>query len=175
MPKPTGPQFSMPSGGLTPGEPSLPLYRYINLHHGDTDWADSVDDALVGKKTADVGNEVLDRSTQRRLGSHWTHDFNFVKDWADYHTNTNNSTSVILEASHPGAEHIMDWSNPRDKGTLEDIVVSEDFRDMALPEVSIRPGTPMNIRAVHVSGPDPTDKFAPNILHRLPITRQHPA
>jgi len=175
MPRPDGPQFSMPSGGITPGEPSLPLYRYINLRHNDPDFADLVDDVLVGKKSADVGNQVIDKSTERRLGSHWTHDFDFVKDWAEHNSNTDNSTSIIFEADHPGPEHIMDWENPRDKRTLEDIVVSEDFKDQSLPEVSVRPGTPMNIRAVHISGPDPKDKFAWNILHRVPTNRQHHA
>lgn len=178
MTKPLGPQFNMPTGGLTRGESSLPLYRYINLKHKDPDFSDLVDDTLEGKSgrtSEDIGNQVLDKSTERRLGSHWTHDFDFVKDWADYHTNTDNSTSIILEASHPGNEHIMDWDNQRDKQTLEDIVVSEDFKDMSLPEVSVRPGTPMNLRAVHISGPDPKDRFAPNILHRIPTNRQHPA
>lgn len=175
MSKPLGPQFNMPTGGLTRGESSLPLYRYIKLRHNDPEFSDLVDDTLVGKASADIGNQVLDKSTQSRLGSHWTHDFDFVKDWADYHTNTDNYTSVILEAEHPGNEHIMDWDNQHDKQTLEDIVVSEDFKDSSLPEVSVRPGTPMSLRAVHISGPDPKDKFAPNILHRIPTTRQHPA
>ena len=175
MPAPDGPQFQMPSGGITPGAEGLPLYRYIKLKHNDPDFGNAVDDALVAGKGRSIAGKVADLSTQRRLGSHWTHDYEQAKEWADYHGNTDNTLSVIMEAEHPGTHHTMDWNNPKDVGTLENIVVSKEFNDMALPEVSIRPGAPMTVKALHLSGPDPKDKFAQNILHRVPVNKKHEA
>ena len=138
------PRNGMPQGGITPGDEHQPLYRAIDLH-----------------KTAKGKTTSLRAATAGSLGSHWTHDLEEAKDWTTYMHNGH-----ILEARHPGHSNVMSWDNPKDVETLDRTVVSKrglNYRSEGTPEVAVRPGTQMQVTAVHING------------KRFPVNKVHPA
>ena len=170
-----GPQFQMPTRGTTGGDPSLPLYRQLDIRHDDPNFAGEVASAIRSGKTGKVANKLVGMATQGRLGSHWTHDIEQVRSYSDQSEHGDNVTSIILEAPHPGAEHVMSWDNPSDDKIMNQIVGGREYRNAVQPEVPIRPGTPMRINAVHSRGPVPSDPYAQDVDHRVTGQWQHHA
>lgn len=137
---------SMPTRGLTRGDPSKPIYRTLALE----------------------GPNPLGRS----LGTHWTHDLEQAKSYAydnEEHAPAKYTHHVILEADHPGHQHVMDWSKPEDRKILHDTVMGNPSD--ADPEIPIRPGAPIHVRAIHHLNPEGSDED----FTRRPVDQHHVA
>lgn len=176
MPKPDGPQFKMPASGVTRGTPRLPLYRQMEIHHNDPEFAAFVEEAIRSGRHSDIAPTLMKMATRDRLGSHWTHDIEQVRAYSDQSEHGDTATSIILEAQHPGETHIMDWDNPKDAPIMSRLIGgSKEDSGFIQPEVPVRPGTPMKIKAIHIRGPVPTDPYAQDIDHRVTGNWKHNA
>lgn len=124
------PQFQMPERGTVLGDPSLPLYRVLDL-----------------PEEIDTPKKALKHALSHpRLGSHFSHDLSQLEDWSAYGARNR----FAFEVEHPGTEHVLSWDNPSHKNALESLVIGENHKDAANPsEVPIKPGTPLKIVAVH--------------------------
>lgn len=107
------------------GDPAKPLYRRLS------------------------GVRSIEDINTASLGRHWTHD----AEWAlDPVTEVSQDdfgpeNEFVVEAEHPGRDAVMTWE--ADKDEMDRYVGPEEFDGAYIPEVPIRGGTPMNIRAVH--------------------------
>lgn len=108
------------------GDPAKPLYRRLG------------------------GIQNIEDINTQALGRHWTHD----PEWALDPTTDISSRSTgdprheyVIEAEHPGRDAIMTWET--DKKEMDRFVGPEEYDGAYVPEVPIRGGTPMNIRAIH--------------------------
>lgn len=171
----------MEEQGLYKGTPQLPLYRALQLPHPDHMGHDVRD--LLGKDHATdqaVAHHFVshavdghnDRGHHTTLGIHWSHDSEATQDLADHAHNSdwgNHGDAghpVMLEADHPGHEHVLDYETTdrthRDHKVVSDTVGTHDVHQFMLPEVPVRPGAPMHLRAIHVQKHDGT-------YHRIPV------
>lgn len=134
--------YKMPTSGTTPGVEGLHLYRGITLAEDHTDPQKALGEILnTPDKATPYGEDVGFKEPGSTLGRHWTHD----QDWAK---NFFGNSNVVLEADHPGRKHVLDWE--KDQKEASATVVHHDYIERSLPEVPIRAGSPMNIRAVHL-------------------------
>jgi hypothetical protein len=178
--------MSDPTSGTWFGDSGKPLYRHVLVNHGDEDFSEHMQNVFAGLKRgthAQVAHKLMehidkprehafDSRVGVRVGSHWTHDFDQVQHYSDYSDHGPGSTSAVLEAHHPGYEHVMRWEHPKDSETLSRIVVPAHQKEGAQLEVPIRPGTPMNISALHVRGANAADRYAPDDLIRIGMNRR---
>ena len=121
-----GRKFDMPGEGMSgysQGHPQARLYRVVDLHGGS-------------KASSESGG----------VGLHWSHDLDTVKWWG-----SNMQKPHIIEAAHPGYEHVMTYDDPKDAKTLHETTGydKESSHKMMPAEVPIRPGAPMQIMAMH--------------------------
>ena len=201
----------LPSGqpdmGMTRGNPGMPLYRSVvtqtgvrELEHQDFDLNDAADRRMVASAILHRVNERRsDRGHATRLGIHWQHEHDYASDLADNLDREHNSTSrrfhthtpVIVEADHPGHEHVVGfdydhrqgppeevtkrgmYSSPsglgreaRDWRVINDTVGPHNLLDAMQPEVPVRPGAPLTVRALHVRNP------ADDQWHRIPVNHR---
>lgn len=124
----------MPEGGTTFGDETQPLYRAMQMPE---DLIGSDQQIVEGALTGLQGG---------RVGAHWTHDRAQAMDWAQGW----GDQGVVFEAEHPGREHIMDWEDPDDVGLMADTIVHPKYKNLATPEVPVRPGAELRLRGVHV-------------------------
>jgi hypothetical protein len=124
------PQFKMPERGTVAGDPNLPLYRVLDL-----------------PEDIDSPEKAIEHATSdRRLGSHFSHDLSMLEDWSAY----GSRNRFAFEVEHPGTENVLSWDNPSHKRILEDLVIGEKYKDAANPsEVPVMPNTPLKVVAVH--------------------------
>lgn len=133
--------YKMPHSGTTEGDPGMPLYRGLVLQRDDHPTPESALHEILGTsdrhwETSPVGTKEQGTS----LGRHWTHD----QHWASSIPYGN----AVLEAEHPGREHVMDWD--KDRAEASSTIMGHEMRHASLPEVPIRGGAPMKIRAIHL-------------------------
>lgn len=169
--------IGQPEGGLTTGNPHARLYRTLQVPGHLTDPKDVLD--YASQKGVDGGHE-------RNLGIHWSHRLDETSDLAHEVQDGNwgrhgpDAHAVIIEADHPGREHIIDASThhtppegmkagkTRLQGDAKDFAVIRDTvgpyseHPMALPEVPVRPGAPMRVHAVHMPHPEKAGEFVRN-------------
>lgn len=124
----------MPEGGTTFGDELQPLYRAMDMG-----------EPLEGSDR-DIVAGALSRLQGGRVGAHWTHDLAQAQDWASGW----GDQGAVFEAEHPGRDNIMDWENPDDIGVMADTIVAPKYRNLATPEVPVRPGSEIRLRGVHV-------------------------
>lgn len=124
-------------GGVVKGDPLQPLFRQIAVPGAGR--------MKLPKLLETVNQLGDDRGVPRRMGLHWTHDYDQAWDWG---AGDDEDESIIIEADHPGLEHVMDWGGD-DDAVLDRTVVGKEYAKFASPEVSVRPGAPLNVRAVH--------------------------
>jgi hypothetical protein len=169
--------LNQPEMGVTKGNPNARLYRTVHVPEHLTSAQDVVEYANRPGK---------DYPHDRNLGIHWQHHLNIAQDHlghrdeaSKYGRHGDKGTPVILEADHPGLEHIVDATPhdgppkgavggspknnhltgyPKDWALIHDTVGPHDMNDAMLAEVPVRPGAPMAVHAVHF--PDPTDHNA---------------
>lgn len=176
---PTG----MPEAGITKGNPQLPIFRGLSVEHGNPLFDEDIDEGLGKSPHHDrvIADHLMghltapqnDRGIGTNVGIHWTHDGEWAKDYANhYHVEYNHGSEthrpVVVEAYHPGLEHVMSWDNPGDHKALTQTVGDRKYDQQMLGEVPVRPGAPLHIRALHVM--DSTGDF-----HRIPLDVQHVA
>lgn len=178
---PTG----MPDRGVIKGNPQLPLYRAMSVEHNDPEFDDHMDHRLGESREGDqkIAERLMghitapksDRGTATHVGLHWTHDKDWAEDFAHHARGMyekddfpGSHRPVIVEAHHPGHEHVMSWDNPADHKPLTNTVGPQDVDSWMLGEVPVRPGAPMHIKALHVARSDGS-------FHRIPLNMHHQA
>ena len=178
---PTG----MPDRGVIKGNPQLPLYRAMSVEHNDPEFDDHMDHHLGESREGDqkIAERLMghitapksDRGTATHVGLHWTHDKDWAEDFAHHARGMyekddfpGSHRPVIVEAHHPGHEHVMSWDNPADHKPLTNTVGPQDVDSWMLGEVPVRPGAPMHIKALHVARSDGS-------FHRIPMNMHHQA
>lgn len=178
---PTG----MPDRGVIKGNPQLPLYRAMSVEHNDPEFDDHMDHHLGESREGDqkIAERLMghitapksDRGTATHVGLHWTHDKDWAEDFAHHARGMyekddfpGSHRPVIVEAHHPGHEHVMSWDNPADHKPLTNTVGPQDVDSWMLGEVPVRPGAPMHIKALHVARSDGS-------FHRIPLNMHHQA
>ena len=154
--------LGQPEGGVFRGNQHARLYRAVAVpEHVDTP-----------EKVLEHMSRVRGHQhTAQSLGLHWQHDLPTATDIGYDSANEwkNGDRGVIVEADHPGYEHIMDLSHDhrqgppeganapfskqtqqvRDYHTLHQTVGPHNMHDFMLPEVPVRHGAPMDVHAVH--------------------------
>lgn len=173
--------------GTWSGNPGMPIYRHILVNHGDNEFSDDIYNIFAGLKRGthiDVAHKLFthidrprthafDGTVKTQVGTHWTHDFNQVQAYSDQaRGHGDGATSVVLEAHHPGLQHVMSWDSPKDFATMEKIIVPSRHRESAQLEVPLRPNTPLNITAMHIRAPSATDRYAPDDLIRVGLNKR---
>jgi hypothetical protein len=78
------------------------------------------------------------------LGLHWSHDLDAVKWWGE-----NMEKPKIIEAAHPGYEHVMNYDKDRETLTRTTGFTEDRAHEMLPAEVPVRPGAPLQVMAVH--------------------------
>jgi len=146
----------MPEGGTTLGDETQPIYRMVRLP--SEIGANAANDE---ERMTSILDEVRrgGGDYHRRgggLGLHWSHDLLEEQDVAAEFRQDPSFQTVAIEADHPGRDSVMDWGNPDDHPILEQTVIPEEAKDFAIPEVPVRPGASMRLRALHFQE-DPTD------------------
>ena len=134
--------YKMPQSGTTKGVEGMHLYRSVELTQDHTDPQGALREILntPERETPWYNPDSGTKEPGSTLGRHWTHD----RDWAKGYGTPN----VVLEAEHPGHQHVMDWD--KDRAEADATVVHHDYIERSLPEVPIRAGSPMRVRAVHL-------------------------
>lgn len=136
----------MPIQGTVKGDPVQPLYRTMTLPSLPD--AGSDEDLVSGYlDAASRGGGDYPRKGSGFLGLHWSH--NRVE--AD--SGDEDRVSVAWEVDHPGHDSVMDWENASDLPIMERTIVDKDYKTAAFPEVPLRPGTDVNLRAMHLQDP----------------------
>jgi len=131
----------MPSSGTTRGNEGMHLYRGVELTQEHTDPQAALQEVLSAPaRDHPYRPDLGGKEPGSTLGRHWTHD----RDWAKGYGQSN----VVLEAEHPGYGAVMDWDKDREEADAT--VVNHRYIERALPEVPIRAGSPMRVRAVHL-------------------------
>lgn len=132
---------TMPDSGTTKGNEGMHLYRGLILSQDHTDPHKALHEILnTPDKPTPYNPDKGFREPGSSLGRHWTHDQEWTKNFLP--------SNAVLEADHPGYDSVMDWEKDRDEA--EATVIDPHYIERALPEVPIRAGSPMNIRAVHL-------------------------
>lgn len=176
----------MDEWGMYKGSPQLPLYRGVALpdvheHHLEHLGKSPEHDQAIAHHLMDrIDTQHSDRGHRTQLGIHWSHDPEATMDLAntahaDWHNGGEHGHPVMLEADHPGHEHVIDFSDPmkeqgggrpdkpsKDWHLTNDTIGSHNMLKFMLPEVPIRPGAPMHLRAIHVQKPN-------GDFHRIPV------
>lgn len=123
--------LGQPESGTFQGNPQARLYRAMQV----PDWHDTPEAVLQHASQPGV-----DRGHDRSLGIHWQHDLGEATDLANTAQSNNwgkygdHGHPVILEADHPGHEHVIDdtphlsYQNIRGKQMLADAGPPEGAR-----------------------------------------------
>lgn len=152
--------LGQPDRGTFKGNPHARLYRAV-----------SVPDRLSTPEEVwqHVNRPGRDRGHDRTLGIHWQHD----RDTAYGHLpDYEGERKVVLEADHPGLEHVVDntptWHGgppeeaisyrsrnrltgyPKDWALIHDTVGPHTMDAAMLAEVPVRPGASLSVHAVHM-------------------------
>jgi hypothetical protein len=166
------PANGMPSFNVTPGNPSLPLYRYVHVNHDDPEIDRLMEEGsheealhrmlphIGGDRDPDWAGHSLNN-----LGIHWTHDPSLPRFMSQEDSHGGGSHGVILQADHPGVEHTMSWDDPRDAKLMHATVFGGPDAGVH-PEVAIRPNAPMNVNAAYLY--DDQDR-----THKVPLRWGH--
>lgn len=152
--------LNQPEAGVVRGHPQARLYRSMQVPNHHTDPHSILQYA---------SRPGRDSGVQRSLGLHWQHDLTYAQDLAstvhgeNWGRHGENGHAVILEADHPGFDHVVthDTAKP---GSLDEKVINQtvgpkEENEMLLPEVHTRPGAPMVVRAVHTPHPTRSGEF----------------
>lgn len=125
--------LGQPDAGTFTGNPHARLYRAVSVDPRQMDavrksrWGHD-----LGGSAEDAAHEVLNAVNRPRqdamhntqMGIHWQHDLAYAHDYANdlgtHNRHGDHALSVIIEADHPGTEHVIDrstdWkSGPRDQ------------------------------------------------------------
>lgn len=149
----------MPASGTTAGDQSQPLFRGLLLRNMHFSPETALGEVLNAPDRRDLihpherGFEEEGTGTREpgaTLGRHWTHDLQYARDLVDYDSDWEDgkgSNAVVLEAEHPGYDAVLDWD--RDRREAENTIVPYGARESAMPEVPIRAGSRVRVRAVH--------------------------
>lgn len=171
--------LGQPESGTFNGNPHARLYRALH-----------VPDHVTTPEAAfeHASQPHRDRGHSTRLGIHWQHDYAYAQDLADtahssdWGGHGDDSHSVILEADHPGHEHVIDQTPvqgggppegiplntyahdrltgyQKDWALINDTVGPHNLNSAMLPEVPVRPGAPMQIHAVHFPHPTKSGEY----------------
>lgn len=155
--------LGQPTSGVFKGNPAARMYRSISVPYEKIrDYRETGD---VGVLTDHINRPGKDTGVDRNIGLHWQHDVEFAKkhNWGE-------GQPIVVEADHPGHDHVMTSHSDDpamktvmpDRGSNNGAWLEPNSRGV-LPEVPIRPGTSLNIRAVHVPLPA---KEQPQTYHR---------
>lgn len=178
------------STGVFKGNQHARLYRSLQIPEWHAEKPQDVAD-FVAQPRSDRGHET-------HLGIHWQHDLDVASDLAvtsnsnDWGRHGDHGVSVILEADHPGYEHVVDFTpepgggppegmkprafrsgaltgRQRDWALTNDTIGAHDLLDFMLPEVPVRPGAPMRVHAIHMENPHKAGEY---IRHPLQFKGQ---
>lgn len=103
--------LGQPEAGVFRGNPNARLYRRLNLPSDAFDFTDPE----KGIRQVHESQRV-ERGHEIGLGIHWQHDIENAK----RHTWGAGNRRVILEADHPGHEHVVDFTHDWRAGPMED-------------------------------------------------------
>lgn len=98
--------LGQPERGTFKGNPAARLYRAVQVPgHVAEDGPERILEHINGRHT--------DRGHDTNMGIHWQHDLPTAQDYASHLETTgrhsdHGGVSVILEADHPGHEHVVD-------------------------------------------------------------------
>lgn len=143
--------YKMPDSGTTRGVEGMHLYRGVELTRGYDDPHEALDALVNAPARTALRDGVGHREPGATLGRHWTHDKDYAGWLADGEGAVDDKgryTGVIIEAEHPGHEHVLDWDKDREEASAT--IIPEQVREKAQPEVPIRGGAPMRVRAIHL-------------------------
>jgi hypothetical protein len=166
--------LGQPEAGTFKGNPHARLYRTIEVPSRLSTPEEVLQ--FASRPGKDGGHD-------RSLGIHWQHDIDVASDHGAHWNGNEDSKKVILEADHPGHDHVVDnsptWHGgppeeainhrgrnklsgyPKDWALIHDTVGPHTLDTAMLAEVPVRPGAPMKVHAVHM--PESDEYGAPHV------------
>lgn len=201
-----GTLFDAPLGqqarGTFRGNQAARIYRTVHVRMPMEDdgfrksrWGHDVggpDEPAVQSILQSVSRKHSDRGWDTNLGIHWQHDLGAAQDHFGgnaeaYGNHGSRGIEAIIEADHPGYDHIVDntptphggppegvtssafssrrkglTGYERDWAIINDTVGPHDLDSAMLPEVPVRPGAPMTVHAIHLPDPERHGQFIRN-------------
>lgn len=190
--------LGQPDRGTFRGNQHARLYRSVQVptHAMEalrkSQWGDDVggpDHEAVLEVLAQAARPHSDRGHDTNLGIHWQHSKAAAEDYASDLTTSgrhgDRGISVIIEADHPGYDHVVDNTpNPgggppegardgarsnnrltgyaKDWALINDTVGPHNLDSAMLPEVPVRPGAPMAVHAIHMPDPAKSGNYLRN-------------
>lgn len=179
--------LGQPDMGVVRGHPQARMYRAIHIPEQHAGTPEDVL-AYASQSRRDTGHPIS-------LGIHWQHDLPTAQDLSaeaernNWGRHGDAGVSVMLEADHPGHEHVLDFSHNPESGPPEELgnqaerfgpapkSASQSSKDWKvvndtvgphnmlgamLPEVPVRPGAPMRVHAVHLPHPETSGEYVRN-------------
>lgn len=106
--------LGQPFSGVFKGNPHARIYRNIGMPSSVArDFRETGD---VGVITDHITRTTKDVGIDRSLGFHWQHDLSAAKE----HTWGPGYARVVVEADHPGHEHVLNFDHDHESGPMED-------------------------------------------------------